>query len=292
MLIFRCISIMSGIIHMCKRCAAILPALLLLNHPVSAHSLLSVFPKGDKPSGGLFLLLTVAATFLAIAVHELGHLLTGLAQGFRFELFVVGPLGVKRTEKGITVYLNKNLAYMGGIAATTPVLPDDDNRKKFAYVVAAGPLASLLFGLLVALLLQYAQGGALRGFLLVAGACSIGLTLATTLPTKTGVFFTDRARFQRLMSNGKDGVIEAALLSIMAQVNVDQSAKNIKPEHTQLLKTDDEAFMRFWGYYYEYQHHKDNARQAETQIALAELIAIKDTVPAQVWKMLKIEETT
>ena len=43
----------------------------------------------------IFLLLSL---FLAIAIHELGHLLAGLVQGFSFELFIVGPLGVKRDE--------------------------------------------------------------------------------------------------------------------------------------------------------------------------------------------------
>ena len=37
--------------------------------------------------------------FVVLGVHELGHLIAGLVQGFRFELFVVGPLGIRREEE-------------------------------------------------------------------------------------------------------------------------------------------------------------------------------------------------
>jgi hypothetical protein len=71
-------------------------------------------------------------------VHELGHLLTGLALGFRFQLFVVLFFGFQKPERGIEFFLNKNPGYMGGVAATVPTGISADNRKKFAPVVAAG----------------------------------------------------------------------------------------------------------------------------------------------------------
>jgi hypothetical protein len=37
--------------------------------------------------------LGVAAILIAIAVHEAGHVAAGLACGFRFALYVVGPSG-------------------------------------------------------------------------------------------------------------------------------------------------------------------------------------------------------
>lgn len=150
---------------------------------------LGVFPKGDKPGALVFFLLTVIGMFTALAVHELGHVLTGLAQGFRFELFVVGLLGIKRTAKGIKVYLNKNLGMMGGVAATIPVQQRPDNRKKFAYMVLGGPVASLLYGLLSLILFISSTSGAARGFWLLTGAVSLAVLLATTLPRKSGIFF-------------------------------------------------------------------------------------------------------
>jgi hypothetical protein len=39
----------------------------------------------------------VVSLWLVLAVHELGHLLAGLAQGFRFGLYIAGPLGGRRS---------------------------------------------------------------------------------------------------------------------------------------------------------------------------------------------------
>lgn len=263
---------------------------LLFAHQAMAHGLLTIFPKGGKPGAVLFFSLTIIAMFVAIAVHELGHLLIGLAQRFRFELFVVGLLGVKRTDNGIKVYLNKNLGMMGGITATVPTQQSPDNRKKFAYMVLGGPVTSLLFALLAWAIFTVSTSGAVRGFWLVAGAGSLAVFLATTIPRKTGIYFTDRARFQRLISKGKVGAIEEAFLSLIAQYTIDQSCKNIDLNCARLLRTDQEPFMSFWGYYYEYEYYKENLLEEEAAIAKAELIKVKSTVSTQIWKMLKIEE--
>jgi hypothetical protein len=269
-------------------CVVLLFFILLAGYAVGRG--FSIFPKGDKPNGFLFLLLTITALFVTFAIHELGHLLTGLAQGFRFELFVVGLLGIKRDNNAIKIYLNKDLGMMGGIAATVPVQQSPANRKKFARMVIAGPVASLLFGIVAFLMIMYSTGGAARGFWIVASACSLGLVLATTLPSKTGIFFTDRARFQRLISKGKAGAVEEAMLSLIAQSTIDSSAKNIELSQARLLQTDDEAFMRFWGYYYEYQHYKDNQLENEAATSKLKLVSVKGDISPAVWKALQIDE--
>jgi hypothetical protein len=273
-----------------KRYSTLLLLLLLVATQSAFAYKSGVFPKGDKPGALVFFSLTVIAMFTALAVHELGHLLTGLVQGFRFELFVVGLLGIKRTDKGVVVYLNKNLGLMGGVAATIPIEQSPDNRKKFAYMVLSGPVTSLLYGLLSICIFTVATSGAARGFWLVTGAVSLAVLLATTLPRKSGIFFTDRVRFMRLLSKGKAGQIEEALLSLMAQYSIDQSCKNINLESARLLKTDDEPSIIFWGYYYEYQYFKDNLLEQDATLAKEELVKVKFTVSKQVWKMLKIDE--
>ena len=77
---------------------------MLLATPLYAN-MFKIFPKGEKPSLPIFLLLLLCALFVALAAHELGHLCAGLIQGFRFELFVVGLLGVRRTQKGVQLFL-------------------------------------------------------------------------------------------------------------------------------------------------------------------------------------------
>lgn len=261
---------------------------LLLSFESQAAPLIKIFPEGLRPNGFWFTLIVIGALITTLAVHELGHLLTGLAQGFRFELFVVFLLGVKRDNNRIKVYLNKNIGYMGGVAATTPHIKSPENRKKLALLILAGPVASLLFSIICFLLVVYTRN-MMWSFWLIAGAASIGIFLATTLPTKSGVFFTDRARFQRLLSKGKEGKAEEALLSIMAQTNMDNSVKNISLDDTQALKDSDEAFIRFWGYYYTYQYYLANEHTEKIPEAKAELLNVKDSVPKQVWKALGLE---
>ena len=90
--------------------------------------------------------------FTVLSFHELGHLIAGLMQGFRFELFVVGPLGIKREKDKIKIYLNKNIQYYGGVAATLPVNINPNNGKKFANLLLAGPIASILLAIILGML--------------------------------------------------------------------------------------------------------------------------------------------
>ena len=53
--------------------------------------------KPDTSTGKYIMIIGIIfIAFIVLAVHELGHLIAGLINGFRFELFVVGPLGFKR----------------------------------------------------------------------------------------------------------------------------------------------------------------------------------------------------
>ncbi len=225
-----------------------------------------------------------------LAVHELGHLVSALVQGFRFELFVVGPLGVKREEGKIKVYLNKNVGYMGGIASAVPVEDSRSNRRKFAVSIISGPLASLTLALVSYMLYVNADAGLFRALWFILSVGNAAIFVATTVPTKSGVFFTDRARFQRLMSKGKTGEIEEALLTLVALSVRDGDCRNLPLDKVKLLQEDRDKMMRFWGLYYEYCYFRDNQQEPETAEAKAVVIAAKHDVPASVWKALKVEQ--
>jgi hypothetical protein len=254
-----------------------------------ASQILSIYPKGMKPNGLIFGISLLFGLFAALAIHELGHLLVGLAQGFRFELFVVFLLGLKRTKKGIKPFLNTNLGYMGGIAATVPIIKGPENRKKFALMVAAGPLASLLYAIICLVCLVFTKNLYFT-FWLVSGTVSIGLFFATTIPSKSGIFFTDRARFQRLISKGDEGKSEEALLSLIAQTTATNSCKELSLADTLILQKDKEPFMRFWGYYYAYEYFKANNDEEQSKQAMFQLFNLKETISKPVWKALNLGE--
>lgn len=94
------------------------------------------------------------------------------------------------------------------------------------------------------------------------------------------------------MSKGKAGENEEALLAIIARSMQENSCKNIPLSKARLLQTDTEGLMRFWGYYYEYCHFKENALQNETEAARRNLFSKKGTIPSHLWKSLQIETTT
>lgn len=261
---------------------------VFLSDSAAAYAL-HIFPKGDKPNGFIYILLVAVAVFISLAVHEMGHLLTGLFQGFRLHLFVVGLLGVKRNGDTIKVYLNTNIGYMGGVAATIPHVQSRDNRKKFARIVLAGPIASLLFCLISAAMFHYSISGIGRGFWLIASVSSFSTLLATTLPKKTGIYFSDRARFFRLINKGRAGDAEEALLNIITQSTIDNSARNINISQARLLQSDTEVQYRFWGHYYEYQFYKDNSLNTEANEAHARLLILKPDITPALWKALNIE---
>jgi hypothetical protein len=207
------------------------------------------FPKPESTVGkvtmftGIFLI-----ALLMLGLHELGHLLTGLAQGFRFAIFVVGPLGVKREEEKIKWYFNTNLGHFGGIAATTPINIDPANAQKFARVIIAGPLTSLLGGI-VLVGLSTLLDTPWNIIIFTGGLVSLMLFLATTIPSKTGPFFTDRKRYQRLTRPGKAQQVELATLRIMGQYAQDESYQNVDPADINILLEDEEPFMRYSGWF-------------------------------------------
>jgi len=190
---------------------------------------------------GIFLII-----FVALGAHELGHLVMGLKNGFRFELFVVGFLGVKRNEQKIELYFNTDFNYFGGVALTSPTKEDEKNAIKFAQVILAGPIASILFAVFC-IILTPIIGGAFGVVLYVGSLISLGLFIVTTLPSRTGMFFTDRKRYQRLVKPGKDQQIELAIIRIMGRLSSDKSYKNIDEKDLTLLISDDLPFFKFYG---------------------------------------------
>jgi hypothetical protein len=184
--------------------------------------------------------------FLAIAAHEAGHLISGLMSGFRFELFVVGFLGFRREGDKVKIYFNKNMGYFGGVAGTMPTNNSPDNARKFGRALLAGPIASLVFALLC-FGLAFAVGKPLGLILYTGGIISVFLFFATTVPSRTGMFFTDRKRYQRLITPGKDQDVELALIKIMGIYGRDSSYKNIDKADIEILIDDELPLFQYFG---------------------------------------------
>ena len=221
----------------------------------------------------LIFFLCIFTMYMVIVVHELGHLLTGLFQGFRFELFVAGFLGFRREEDdSIKMFINKDFNYFGGVAATSPTQQHSDNARKFANILLAGPLASLGFALLC-FLLSLMAGPNLLFFLLIGSVGSLAIFLATTLPSKTGRFYTDRKRYQRLVRPGKEREIELALIDVQEKMAGKNGIEKLDVDKLRLIQQDEAPFFRYIGYFYElaYAHKFDTDKIASIKEAMSAL---------------------
>ena len=160
--------------------------------------------------------LSFLAAWLALAVHEAGHALGGLSQGFRFLFLAVGPLWLERRQDRLTLRFNSVPATWGGVAACVPD-GGADLPRRFAVMVAAGPLASLALVLLGAGLWALAEPGTFRFTAGVTSLASACFFIATAQPFGAGGgFASDGGRLLRILRGGVEGAREAALLGLTA----------------------------------------------------------------------------
>jgi hypothetical protein len=103
---------------------------------------------GDQQQAAFLLLIVpiVVAYYVAIGVHESGHLLAALAVRFRPCAVQVGPLRIVREAGHFRLRLDRrNLSPTGGFVVVLPAV-GGRLRGRMAFVDAAGPLTSLLVG--------------------------------------------------------------------------------------------------------------------------------------------------
>jgi hypothetical protein len=91
----------------------------------------------------------LAAFYLMLALHELGHGAAGLAVGFRLRSYRVGPLLFNRPFR-VSLYSGPG-ALVNGVAELIPVATDNLARRGVAMVLG-GPAANFLSAIVVLLL--------------------------------------------------------------------------------------------------------------------------------------------
>ena len=82
---------------------------------------------------------------LAVAVHECGHLLGVLCFGFHCRSYVLGPLEI--SSSGVNWNCQWSLVHYGGLVHFEA--DEEVSLRKFGFVLAAGPLANLVVGVLI-----------------------------------------------------------------------------------------------------------------------------------------------
>lgn len=122
--------------------------------------------------------------WLAIAMHELGHVIFGKWNGFEFVFFTVGPVRIERTADGIQLKENRIWLFFGGMAMMIPPqIQRETILKKWIMFTAGGPFLSLLLGSVSWLLYEWFS----VSFLLYSAIMNVAILLATIVPFKTSM---------------------------------------------------------------------------------------------------------
>jgi len=242
----------------------------------------------NKIEAIIYFPMLIIAPLSALTIHELGHLLTGLALEQKLKLFVVAFFGIRNEDGKTKLFFNKNVSYFGGVAATIPKTVKDINPKSFSKILIAGPIFSFVY--FIVCLLAFLQFDTyLNSFFALSALTSFGLFLATTLPEKSGIMFTDRKRFQRLNSKGVIQDAEIAMYELISKGIIDNSFKNIDIHKTVILEKDKDAITKFWAAYLRFMYFKENGLSDQETEALKNLVTFKNEIPKSIWNTLNIE---
>jgi Peptidase family M50 len=168
-------------------------------------------PDAWKITGFLFVAFAaVAVLFLAIVIHELGHVLVGLWAGFGFSSLRVGRLQFDRPFR-ISLYRGKGTG-AGGWARMFPV-KQDKLAWRAAAMIFAGPAANLVSAAIV-ILLPFPPGPVSNLFTLF----SLILGAINLLPFRSRAVHSDGSRILMLLRNRARGERWVAMLKLAAEL--------------------------------------------------------------------------
>lgn len=246
-------------------------------------------PSGPRsPLSPLLLPVLLLAPLLAIAWHEFGHVLGGWLGGFRLLLFTAGPLKLQREGERLRLGWNRNLSLWGGIAASLPTseLPAAELRRKMLVSVAAGPLASLAGGLLLFPGFLLSSYPSIRWPLLVFGASSLFIGLATLFPFSNGGFVNDGQRILQLLRRDPAGdrwVAGAQLSTWSLHARPREWPSALVETYTQDAPAAFDGILARWM---RHSWHLDRGEVAEAGRWLEDALALHDQLPAAAQSLL------
>lgn len=173
---------------------------------------------GTAILGGVLCLLAggVFAGFFCVLLHETGHLLFGVLNGFKavsFRIFNKEFIGKKAEGKPA------ERAFSYGSCELVSV-KEGKYRKRYIWLTAGGLLLSLLsFGAYLTLnLMLKGANPYIYAFFSLGLIISLHIFLSALLPWETGGTLTDGALFLGLIKKSDTAIVMLALLSIQSQL--------------------------------------------------------------------------
>ena len=156
--------------------------------------LLALFTRDDAPN--LNFLYWIPALYVAVAVHELGHLLAGSLVGMKPGGLVIGGLAIMKSGDHYSIRFDFKRIIGGGMAM--PLTQKDKFiPRQFAWMVAGGPIASLSLTVLCGTL-SVVRSDYSGGWINVLFWMAL-LTMTSLIPASAGLNKSDGARLRELL---------------------------------------------------------------------------------------------
>jgi hypothetical protein len=238
----------------------------------------------------ILILYCILGFILSSLVHELGHLLVSMILGWNFYFIVFGPFKItcNQDTRLLSLGFERNIQYWGGVVSCLPKGVEDDSGSTLRKVLIAGPIASLVLGVIMLSMFLFTDSI----FLLTIAAESLGMGIITLLPVplRTGIMYTDGYRYKRCHGSSQALLEEEALLSIsllennLNDVTLEEVEKFISP----LLISQDYIY-RYFSYYYMYNQAKKRNLDEKLRY-LTGVEEFREKVPKRIQRLLVFEE--
>jgi hypothetical protein len=160
------------------------------------------------------LLLLFLCEWITVFCHELGHAIAAWAVGMNLASMRVGPFVARKTAGKWNLRFSwQSLLAMGGAVVTIP-LHLTDLRRRMAFEIAGGPVASLLTGLIAFSALLAMPGSAWEAWWqmpAMIAALSAGATVLNLIPFGLSAGYSDGALLLQLLRGGQFADLREAL---------------------------------------------------------------------------------
>lgn len=237
----------------------------------------------------LFIVVVLICYIVSTMIHEMGHVVCGLLHGWKLYILVVGPMKLYREDMDskIRIGIEKNPILWGGIGGTLPAKEAPENEKVWSRILLAGPLTSLVFGVLMMPVVIVTES--VMADLLCLMPIAMGLACIIPMKMKTGFLYNDGTRYKRLHSGGQEGAEEVALFKLI-EVSLFGGERCIYPvNYVESLLASADKDLQYYGYFYAYCNAIRQNRIEEAEEQLANMENIRDKVSKVIVDDCKVE---
>lgn len=195
----------------------------------------------------------IVGAWMAITIHEIGHVIFGKIAGYEFLNLITGPFLLEKTERGIKLLENKSWLSFGGLSVMMPSINEKKRMIKNSFIYTVGGPFSSLFLCLLSLFLSYELDNIyLKYFACING----GILIATMIPFKDSMGMgSDGHVLLSLLRKDGDALRQVENMIINKELFSNKVPSNWDPEYIKIAKQKEPSLENIFSgqmiYFYE-----------------------------------------